>query len=146
MTGADRTFPIRLDDTIRTVPWDLLEPHEPQVWKNHKCSLVALAAGGGITPEEAIAIIEDRPFERMGRTYSTLRLQELVNQWKGVNTPVLARKPLAVLTTFAERSLDERLQHGIEMVQLFREGKRIPHRVLYNELEQVLQAAREALK
>jgi hypothetical protein len=85
---------------------------------------------GGLTPEEAVCILEDRPFERMGMTYATLRLMELVQQWKGRNTPVFQAPPIST-----------RLEHALGLVQRLRDGRAIPHRAHWNELEAILQAA-----
>lgn len=134
----DRMFPIRLDDKISSIPWAMIEPHEHQVWKNHQCNFETIAARGGFTPEEAIAILEDRPYERMGVTYATLRLIELVNQWRGVNVPALR--------VVADPPMKDRLTHAIGLVQRLRDGRAIAHKAHYNELEAILQAAREALQ
>lgn len=127
-------FPIRLDNEIKSIPWAMLEEHGAQVAANNNGRpLDQIASMGGLTPEEAVAILEDRPFERMGMTYATLRLMELVQQWKGRNTPALQTPPAPDIAT--------RLEHALGLVQRLRDGRAIPHRAHYNELEAILQAA-----
>lgn len=134
----DRTFPIRLDDKISSIPWAMIAPYEPQAQLNYGRDLETLAARGGFTPEEAIAVLEGRSFERMGQTYATLRLTELVNQWRGINVPALR--------VVADPPMKDRLTHAIGLVQRLRDGRAIAHKAHYNELEAILQAAREALQ
>lgn len=71
-------FPIRLDNDVKSIPWAVLSPHEPQALANHGHTLDELAARGGLSPEEAVAIMEDRPFERMPFTQARLRLRDLI--------------------------------------------------------------------
>lgn len=124
-------FPIRLDQEVKAIPLAMLEAHAAQVAANHSGRpLGQLASMGGLTPEEAVCILEDRPFERMGMTYATLRLMELVQQWKGRNTPVFQAPPIST-----------RLEHALGLVQRLRDGRAIPHRAHWNELEAILQAA-----
>lgn len=132
MTGPERTFPIRLDDHVRTVPWAMLEPHEPQVWANHKRSLVQLAAAGGLTPEEAVAILEDRPFERMPMTTATLILKSFVSAWVGDIPPAVPASPRK----------EDRISHGVSLLERLRDGKAVPHRAHYNELIAILEACK----
>lgn len=58
-------FPILHDTEIKSIPWEVMEPHELQALRNHAQGLDRLAARGGVTPEEAVAIIEGRPWKRM---------------------------------------------------------------------------------
>jgi hypothetical protein len=45
---------------ITSIPWSLIEPHEAQARKNHSnLSLKTLAEKGGLTPCDAIAVLED---------------------------------------------------------------------------------------
>lgn len=60
----DRQFPIMLgwenrnNKTLRrSIPWAAIVPHEPQAIKNHSQSLERLAQRGGLSPQEAIAVI-----------------------------------------------------------------------------------------
>lgn len=77
-------FPIRLCAEISQIPWAVLIGHEEQARLNHGGrSLEDIASRGGFTPEEAIAVIEDRPFELMPMTIANNRLRELV-QGSGV--------------------------------------------------------------
>lgn len=62
---TERRFPILHDTEIKSIPWAVMEPHELQALRNHAQGLDRLAARGGVTPEEAVAIIEGRPWKRM---------------------------------------------------------------------------------
>lgn len=48
-----------------SVPMELLRPHEQQAQRNHYQTLARLAERGGLSPCEAVAILEDRPWRRM---------------------------------------------------------------------------------
>lgn len=79
-----KLFPIRQDDEIKTVPWAMLEEHRAQARANHggrELEDIAVFKGG-LTPCEAVAILEDREWERMTFTGATLRLRELVEAWQ----------------------------------------------------------------
>lgn len=49
-----------------TIPWAMLAPHEPQAMRNH-CgqSLQRLAERGGLSPCEALAVLDDRRWKQM---------------------------------------------------------------------------------
>lgn len=50
---ADLGFP-------RTIPWDLVAPHENRALTNHSQSLTRLAERGGLSPQELIAVLTDK--------------------------------------------------------------------------------------
>lgn len=135
---TDGTFPIRLDDKISSVPMALMQKHDVQAVANHGHGLVWIASRGGLTPEEAVCVLEDKPFERMGATYATLRLMELVNQHRGRPVPVLLAVPAP--------PIGDRLEHALGLVRRLRDGRAVPHKALYNELEVILQAAKDVCK
>lgn len=60
-----RDFPILHDAEIKSIPWAVIAPHEQRALANHRQTLEQLANRGGVTPEEALAIIEDRMWVRM---------------------------------------------------------------------------------
>jgi len=86
MTGAQwehgKVFPIYLPDIklspyrvahepkrtpkAPALPWKLIEPHERQARINHSKTLQTLANLGGLDWGEALAVLEDRPWRRMG--------------------------------------------------------------------------------
>jgi hypothetical protein len=63
-----KMFPILMDsrdwkkypNCPRSVPWELLAPHEKQAQRNHDQSLETLASRCGLSPTEMVAILEDR--------------------------------------------------------------------------------------
>ncbi len=67
-TQTRKRFPIRRDNRHRgrvrvpiSIPWSALAPHEAQAQLNHSQSLHLLAERGGLSPGEAVFILEDRP-------------------------------------------------------------------------------------
>lgn len=62
---GDRQFPIlRSAPELRThpharlsIPWAMIAPHEKQAWSNHGQTLERLAERGGLSPEEAFAVL-----------------------------------------------------------------------------------------
>jgi hypothetical protein len=57
MTANEKLFPIMGGPAI---PWRLLAPHERQAEINHSQSLATLASRGGLSPDEALAVLADR--------------------------------------------------------------------------------------
>jgi hypothetical protein len=90
---GSRLFPImaeyarkeRKDYPRATIPWDLIAPHERQADENHDQSLATLARRGGLSREEACAIIEDRAWMPMGESAADKRLAELVAAYHANN-------------------------------------------------------------
>ena len=66
----------------KTVPWALVAPHEAQARRNHDQTLRRLAERGGLSPDELVAVLEDRRWERMDRAAAVARLNELVQQFE----------------------------------------------------------------
>jgi hypothetical protein len=48
-----------------TIPWHLLDPHEAQALKNHSQTLRRLAERGGLSPDEILAVLEDREWHQV---------------------------------------------------------------------------------
>ena len=47
------------------LPWALIEPHRQQAMKNHGQTLERLAERGGLSFDEAAAVLEDRKWSRI---------------------------------------------------------------------------------
>ena len=77
-----RRFPIQGGPAI---PWDALAPHERQAERNHDQSLETLARRGGLSPCEAVAILEDRPWTAMDATEAKRRMVELVQPFEALS-------------------------------------------------------------
>lgn len=72
-------FPIANHPTLTGIPWDVIAPHADQARKNHHGqTLEMLARRGGLMPEEALAVIEGRPWERMPWTEANQKLLDYV--------------------------------------------------------------------
>lgn len=64
------------------VPWAMLETHGRQAISNHGQTLRRLAARGGLSPCEMIAVLEDRPWSNMTDHEAAAKLIELINKFK----------------------------------------------------------------
>jgi hypothetical protein len=82
------TFPVQMSPYladrkgvpyVTSIPWDVLEPHRNQAAANH-CgqTLEKLANRGGCSPEEIVAILEDRKWSEMDLKSAVERMLELV--------------------------------------------------------------------
>lgn len=68
---------------VVAVPWEMMAPHERQADLNHSQTLKRLAERGGLSPTEAIAVIEGkrwRDLRGMTDTQAHRRLHEYVQQ------------------------------------------------------------------
>lgn len=63
--------------SIPCIRWSVIAGHEQQAMKNHYQTLERLAERGGLSPCEAVAIIEDRKWHRMDKKAAEDRLMEL---------------------------------------------------------------------
>ena len=82
----DRRFPILRTHDLRgglrncpdSIPWSAIEPNEFQASNNHGGqTLAVLAARGGLGPDEAVAVLENRRWYAMDIPTSVARLLEL---------------------------------------------------------------------
>lgn len=71
------TAPVMLN-----VPMALLEPHEAQASTNHGQTLARLAERGGLSPCEAVAILEDRRWHLMSDDDAYRRLFQHYTQFQ----------------------------------------------------------------
>jgi hypothetical protein len=72
---VERLFPIQGGPAI---PWSAIAPHEAQAMQNHgRQDLATLARRGGLSPCEAVAVLEDRPWHRMDAADALARLAVL---------------------------------------------------------------------
>lgn len=83
---TERRMPILHDTEIKSIPWATISKYEDQAKVNHGRSLGQIAISGGLTPEEAIAIIEQRPWMRMPFTEARERLAQYV---RGAEVPAI---------------------------------------------------------
>lgn len=61
---------------LLAIPWSMLAPHEKQALRNHDQTLAGLASRGGLSPCEALAVLEDRPWHRMDDIAAYRQLNE----------------------------------------------------------------------
>lgn len=69
MLMEEDRFPIMLDYSHGKwyLPMSLFRPHEEQARRNHDQTLDRLRERGGLSPCEALAVLEDRPWRRIDR-------------------------------------------------------------------------------
>jgi hypothetical protein len=70
-------FPIQ-DGMIRAIPWEAIALHSKQAHRNHGQSIEALAQRMGLSPCEACAVLEDRPWSKMDKSLARVRLMQLI--------------------------------------------------------------------
>lgn len=62
-----RQFPVlhssHREGEAEYIPWEILKPHEAQVYANHMQSLEQLASRGGLSWREIYAVIMDKEFD-----------------------------------------------------------------------------------
>ncbi len=79
---SDELFPIMCGEQVAShkswIPWAVIAPHEAQAQHNHSQTLQQLAERGGLSPCEAVAVIEDRSYGRMPEHEARYRLGQLV--------------------------------------------------------------------
>lgn len=68
------------EDCPKSIDWELLRPHRRQVWRNHGQTLTRLAQRGGLSPDELVAVLEDRCRHSMSDQDSITRLKQLIEQ------------------------------------------------------------------
>lgn len=111
-----RNFPIRLDEALKSVPWSLLAPHEDQALANHGRTLEELAARGGLTPEEVVAIIKRRPWQQLPFAEARRELLELAN----------------FVDTSRREEISALIEGVSDLLNGLRDGKRVGCRAVYN--------------
>jgi len=78
---TDRT--LRYPRTVRWhVPWAMLAEHEPQALSKHGQTLERLASRGGLGPDEAMAILDGRRWQRMDEDEAREKLKARVAEWE----------------------------------------------------------------
>lgn len=71
--------------TYAPIPWRVIAPHALQAMKNHDQTLERLAERGGLSPCEAIAVLEDRYWSSIpDNTVAEQLLRKLVKELSAV--------------------------------------------------------------
>jgi hypothetical protein len=78
MSKEDAPMPITGNAAVIPLPWSIIAPHEKQALENHGQTLARLRERGGLSPCEAVAILEDRRWRRMDTAQAFTRLAELL--------------------------------------------------------------------
>ena len=88
--AAPKLFPImgKLTGThLPSIPWAAIAPSELQARRNHDQTLDRLAERGGLSPSEAIAVLEGRHWHSMDWDESVRRLNEIVAERSAFTAP-----------------------------------------------------------
>lgn len=80
-TRPTKKFKIRWLDRRDGLPWDMVEPHREQAWKNLGKSLEELNAGEGLDWIEMIAVLEDVPRYIIWENHAMNAVLAKVNEW-----------------------------------------------------------------
>lgn len=64
------------------LPWAMVNPHNRQAWRNHNQSLKRLAERGGLSPQELVAVLEDRGWSDMTLADSVEKLKSHIAAWE----------------------------------------------------------------
>lgn len=84
---TEPAFPIMEDPQVHSIPWAVIAPHASQAQANHDQTLEELARRGGLSCCEAVAVLEDRPWERMNDNIARSRLIQLVTNHGAAHQP-----------------------------------------------------------
>lgn len=69
-----KLFPIMNSSLFRAIPWEVIAECEERAMRNHSQTLTRLAERGGLSPCEAVAILENKPYwERWPGSYTKER-------------------------------------------------------------------------
>lgn len=72
---------------VIAIPWAMIGPHERQAVRNHSQTLKRLAERGGLSPGEAIAVLDDRHWSNVpiarANADLVLRIQTFLAQTTG---------------------------------------------------------------
>ena len=123
MNTPERRFPIMHDTEIKSVPWAVMAPHEAQAQANHHQSLEQLASRGGLSPCEAVAIIEHRAWFRMPFTEARDKLMGYLAPTEPTD---IKRDPI---------------REALELVRNMRDGRADKAKHNFNKLEILLERA-----
>jgi hypothetical protein len=63
------------------IPWDLILQHEAQCLRNHDQTVQRLHERGGLSVDEAVAVLEDRGWMAMDPAEANKRLLEIVSAY-----------------------------------------------------------------
>lgn len=86
-----KRFPVLLDcherkqydDCPDSIPWELIEPYRVRACKNqHQQTLENLARQGGLSPDELVAVIEERRWKSMTMRDAVNRLKQIVERYR----------------------------------------------------------------
>ena len=72
----EREFPILGENS--GIPWNAIESHRTQAYKNHNQTIERLAERGGLSWGELLAVLEDRSWRPMTEAAAKFRVLQMV--------------------------------------------------------------------
>lgn len=87
----ERQFPLLFSRSrdlpdLKSIPYEMIEPHEAQAKRNHDQTLQRLAARGGLSPSEACAVLLDRRFQMMPEQEAIDQLKQMIAAFREKKT------------------------------------------------------------
>ena len=79
--APERTFPI-MDDVIKSLPWSMIEPCAEQVSINHYQTLQRISERGGLSPGEAVAVLERRRWRDIPKQEAREQLLAMIQEYE----------------------------------------------------------------
>lgn len=77
------TMPIMKATLLSNIPMAVIAPHERQALKNHGQSLEKLAYRGGLSADEALAVLEDRSWRQsVSQQDAEIAVINKVREWR----------------------------------------------------------------
>ena len=94
VVAPERQFPLLVGEDVRfrSIPWGLIAPHEKRARNNHGQSLEILARRGGLSIDEALAVIEDMDIPRRRDAQAAVLLWAHVEKYRRV-AAIMVRLP-----------------------------------------------------
>jgi len=100
-----RRFPIMGGPSI---PWAMIAPHARQAKQNHDQTLERLAERGGLSPREAVLVLESRPgreWRQMSEAEGLARLTALLAAWESSRCAAEVRRAVEEAAQVVERGM-----------------------------------------
>lgn len=86
-----KLFPVKKPEGFRgrlrndILPWRMVEAHQAQARANHGQTVERLAERGGLTPDEAVAVLTDRAYAPMTLSIAEEVLDGLLRTYHGMS-------------------------------------------------------------
>lgn len=92
----------------RQMPWAMLQPHEEWALRNHDQDLKMLASRGGLGPDEALAILDERKWKLMPLNEAGVELQRRIDAFRSSGSGAAEDSECHVCQPFTKLVRDEK--------------------------------------